>query len=396
MPNKENFLFTLIVILIAIIIYLLFTRNSCNYDDVTKALVIQQRRSDALSESVSSHVSTFTFTSQQLETTKLHKLLNYQDIPGLTEAQLGNRLYTTEKSLFMIYLNEIVYSIGKNFDFATTPQSQVESFVQSSLPVGCTLEKLLVYTNLNSPFVTNPFVNYWYNSYGGMILKYSIPDSGMVPYTLIILRGTLKQTEWYEDVKVLLVSTDFLPSKDNTIHAGFNNMYYGYTGNNIGRLRDQIRSYLGDSNWRQKRSVIISGHSLGGGLANILMTDLCVSDPVPQAVSSGYDPIRFSTQTYTYAGPYFGNQSTSNLIQQSTIDPKWSGIFNIINLSDIVCTDYAPFYVRIPSQLFCYDDNEGVANSHILSTYKKATTDYASVFENGANAGRQVAGLACS
>lgn len=402
--HKVIYIFAfLIIALVVVVIYLLTKKENCD-KEIETALVNEGEKNLTLFYSALEHSRLYNFTSTELIDKTLSELLNKgADEPiSLTNFELQSKIYNKNKALFILYLNEIFYTLAKSYNYSTTPKIEVENFLRKNLPLYCTLEKLLIYTNSNLPSIPY-FTNTWFNSYGGMILKYAFP--GMEPYTFIILRGTLWQTEYLEDIKVILYETNFLPSKSNLIHGGFLNMYYNYTNlestPNVPRLRDQILSYLNDAtNWKKRRSLIISGHSLGGALANILFTDLCATDPVDSSLRDlavGIPPIRNTTQVYTFAAPYFGNKSTSDIVANTSITPAWGSVIDIMDKLDVVPSVRAPYYVRIPSQIFCFDDgNDGIVGNHIVRNYKRAIIQFDSIFTSGAKSGKRIPNLNCN
>ena len=204
------------------------------------------------------------------------------------------------------------------------------------------------------------------NSYGGCILEYLI-DGQLTSF--IVLRGTQLDSEWHEDSNVDKVTPVWLDNTNTKVHQGFNYVYYD---KNFGvtSLREQINNYL-TTKTGQITNLIITGHSLGSGIAYLLAADISKNNP----------SLRIKTKFFPFAGPYSGNQDFVNIITNTKPNPPVDQLFAVINKADPVPTTKLPFYERIPSQLFFFTDKgTGGAYPHLPSTYRSNLELAASTF----------------
>jgi hypothetical protein len=130
-----------------------------------------------------------------------------------------------------------------------------------------------------------------------------------------------------------------------------------YTNNNV---RNDTWNYLNNT---KITNLIIGGHSLGGGIANILTADITLNKPLLRDIS----------KIYTLAAPYSGNKNFVDLINTKNKSNIYSGIFNIINNKDVVPTVKRPDYSRIKIQTFCFsykgDGSIIIGSWHITDSY---------------------------
>lgn len=205
------------------------------------------------------------------------------------------------------------------------------------------------------------------NSYGGCILEYTI--NGQLT-SFIVLRGTQLDSEWHEDLMVDKVIPVWLGSDTNTkVHKGFNDVYYDLSFG-VPTLRSQINNYL-TTKTGQITNLIITGHSLGSGIAYLIAAD----------ISKNNSSLRSKTKFFPFAGPYSGNQNFVNVITNTKPNPPVDQLFAVINKADPVPTTQLPYYERILSQLFFFTD-KGTEDTypHLPSTYRKNLELAASTF----------------
>jgi hypothetical protein len=255
-------------------------------------------------------------------------------------------------------------STGTNNTNISTIQNYLSNAKISSVSPTCA--NMLTYISQSSKTTFDVPVN----SYGGCILEYSI--NGQLT-SFIVLRGTQLDSEWYEDSRVDKVKTVWLGLDTNAkVHHGFNDVYNDedlFIGSTS--LRDQINNYLTQQKISQITNLIITGHSLGSGIAYLIAADISKNNP----------SLRSKTKFFPFAGPYSGNQQFVDFITNTKPTPPVDQLFAVINKADPVPTIQLPFYERIPSQLFFFTDKgTGGAYPHLPSTYRKNLELAASTF----------------
>ena len=247
---------------------------------------------------------------------------------------------------------------GTNNTNISTIQTYLTNAKISTTPPTCV--NMLTYISQTSKSI---FVN----SYGGCILEYLI--NGQLT-SFIVLRGTQLDSEWHEDSRVDKAIPVWLDNTNTKVHQGFNDIYYDLTFG-VPTLRSQINNYLTPTKTGQITNLIITGHSLGSGIAYLLAADISKNNP----------SLRSKTKFFPFAGPYSGNQNFVNVITNTKPNPPVDQLFAVINTADQVPTTKLPFYERIPSQLFFFTDKgTGGAYPHLPSTYRSNLELAASTF----------------
>lgn len=191
--------------------------------------------------------------------------------------------------------------------------------------------------------------------------------------TWVIFRGTSDPVEWAQDFNakqaILPQKQAILPQKHvapqkqlhlrNTtvtpaVHAGFLEVYNNF--------RDEMYKLLESI---KPKKVIVSGHSLGGGVATICGLDLKIS---------GYDVF-----TYTFAGPKAGDEVFCQLVTSSKLP-----LYRIVNGMDIVPTlptSVVPnydnkedlfFYQHCGAVLEFNSNGKSIACNHLMPIYINA------------------------
>ena len=163
----------------------------------------------------------------------------------------------------------------------------------------------------------------------------------------LIYRGTSKLQEWIQDF-----TYNQVPYKDwGLIHKGFWDIYK----NNKNKILDALQAM-------KKPKVIVSGHSLGGGVAILTGVDLH---------QSGYD-----VEIYTFASPRVGNSAYCKKV--NSIGPK---LYRIVNTVDIVPTvpfgavpnfqHYnKPWFYSDCGEIHDFTNNmKSLINNHLMSNY---------------------------
>ena len=172
----------------------------------------------------------------------------------------------------------------------------------------------------------------------GIMWTYKSPDTGK-KVAFVILRGTMDLREWAQD---FTYSQESFVSKKATqqsamgflrgvhtppsVHSGFLDAYNNFRG----KLLKSIDSVKPDQ-------IIVSGHSLGAGVATIAALDL---------KTLGYD-----TYAYVIASPRVGD----NVLRETVISSRLP-LFRVVNSSDLVPTLPPPVAPRFsdPGNPFIY------------------------------------------
>ena len=286
-----------------------------------------------------------------------------------TTDQLTEKKYSSTLAILNIYFIQVIIYLFQTdqLQFPNNPYNKIIKF----LPQGTNIIKILNYTcsiltvNINS--IGKP------TTIGGMILEYNNTS-------FIVLRGTQLDCEWKLDATLLLEKPSWAKfTKDFKVHGGFNYVYTSISDDGT-NLRDEIFNYLVKKN---PENIIITGHSIGGGLCNLIAADMSINFP----------NFRSKTKFFTTAAPYSGNQEFVNSIMNSSISPVYTGIFSTINNSDPVPTTKLPGYTRIPSQLFCF--SEPGKSAHLPITYRKGLEKNAAQFDSGSSLNKVSCGLDC-
>jgi len=281
---------------------------------------------------------------------------------------LKSNYYDTETSVFCTYLVELAYSLGKNVKYNNYDMdSEAISFLNYEL------YKIIPYTDFQiQEIFTFDCPGEGKTSYAGFILEVYYPK----PVIFIAIRGTVKACEWVEDAKFILET----PYWDSTIkvHTGFNNLYSNieYSKSEIDGIRYKLNKYLvyGGASKQYKTpnntsKIIITGHSLGGGISNLIGADLAQTFP----------ELRNISKIFTFAAPYTGNEEFAKLINKNG-KSNYSGLFQIINKSDPVPKlKVSDEYQRPKYQIFSFDTGNA-ATAHFMTKYTKGVKSCSDFF----------------
>ena len=285
--------------------------------------------------------------------------------------------------LNMYFIQLFVYFFDNNIDSLAISDALNLINTSNLLPSGAVVVNLLIYSCIHDTNTT---------SYGGMIVEYNATS-------FIVLRGTQStgadgpghNCEWVMDSTEALVTPNWIdPIKypGVLVHSGFNQIYTISFANSQGitipSLREQIYNYI---SLNRMNNLIITGHSLGGGICYLLAADL----------AANLLQIRLNTKIYTVAGPYSGNQQFINIITSPPFsEPNYTGVFAIINTADKVPETKLRFgYERIPSQLFCFTIPGNIKDAHAPSTYREGLENNGSIFDKNVTIGCSSCGIDC-
>lgn len=155
--------------------------------------------------------------------------------------------------------------------------------------------------------------------------------------TYLIWSGTASPQMWYEDSKTYSVQVPYLQSTTAPIkiHSGFAEIYSG--------IRNQLRTALLQNYLPRSIGIIVSGHSLGGAMAQLSAFDL-FGEPsvggndvfVNSAEHIDKQNIGLPVAVYTFASPRCGNLGFASAYIASPRIAHSS--FRVFNTEDIVPT----------------------------------------------------------
>ena len=281
--------------------------------------------------------------------------------------QLIANYYDTETSIYCAYLVNLAYSLNANIVYNNQNNHRIAiSFLSNELikttSVAFRIVDLLSYHCTLS------------DSYSGFIIEFLYPK----PIIIIALRVSANKCEWYEDLKFYFKNPSW-GSGGIEVHRGYNNIYMNTDWLNndsttvsirliLAKYFSTGRAYNSDpQNIQPKTSfntakIIITGHSLGGGISNLITADMALN----------FQDLRNISKIFTFAAPCTGNQNYANLIDKN-VKNNYSGLFQIINTTDIIATEIVVYYVRPKYQLFCFTGGSNIdynpLNAHYIQTY---------------------------
>jgi hypothetical protein len=176
---------------------------------------------------------------------------------------------------------------------------------------------------------------------------------------VVAIRGTNAAPEWFTD-------TDFTPVKRTIgkvtgyVHDGFDYCFESFAAQVTGVVTQMASSMPGGA-----KGILITGHSLGGALASLVVLSIESSE---WFASSGLGKV----QAYLYAAPKVGKESFATAYDALT-DLE---IFNIQNKNDIVPHEPPDILgFRAVGDILEFDkDFGGIAANHVLASYVDAVT----------------------
>lgn len=285
---------------------------------------------------------------------------------------LNSDTYDTESAIYCAYLVKLAYYLNStipeySFINHEIAKNLLTNEIQKTTSYPFKIIDLLLFT-CNTPLSSI------IKSYGGFILEVEYGGKSVI---FIIIRGTVNTCEWFEDGKAILMSPYW--ASNIKVHTGFNNIYTNENYVKYNGIRETLYDYfttgkayyannISPKNLNNTSKIIISGHSLGGGVVNLMTADM----------AKNFIDLRQITKIFTFAAPYTGNNDFATLINtvQNRINDSYSGLFSIINLMDLVPTVGAIYYVRPKYQNFYFSagynvdiDTTKLANAHLMPTY---------------------------
>ncbi|MBW4475002.1 MAG: lipase [Stenomitos rutilans HA7619-LM2] len=171
--------------------------------------------------------------------------------------------------------------------------------------------------------------------------------------SLMVFRGTQRNTEWIDDLTALQQEYQGADGKSHgRIHEGFMSVYQEI----LNPLPTTVAQQLNRS-----RPCYICGHSLGAALATLAAIEIALH--VPQ--------LRSSLQLYTYAGPRVGDPTFAEF--HSQLIPNH---YRVVNLADVIPlvppTKLRDTYVHIGQEWSFLSQNGDVLPNHVVDTYRNA------------------------
>jgi triacylglycerol lipase len=181
---------------------------------------------------------------------------------------------------------------------------------------------------------------------------------------IISFRGTIYINEWVDDFEYEQVY--FLKDKNTglketlndsnlvpTVHKGFYDLY------NI--IRDKIISTLAKLDPDKTKNIIITGHSLGSGIATICLIDL-------------YYEKYNNLLCYVFASPRVGNKNFSKLFDNLNLYNIMNNLDMIPTLPPSVCPNFnnknQPYIYYNCGKILSFGDNwKSMKNNHDLGIY---------------------------
>ena len=139
-------------------------------------------------------------------------------------------------------------------------------------------------------------------------------------------RGTGNTAEWKQDAKFDQTPCSFLPQvpQKEMVHLGFQELYTTTNGSGISP-QNTVMNYLNAVTQKQDKTVHVTGHSLGGGLAVLNTCDILEN-------ISGFK----SVIMYSFAGPRAGDVDFVDTFNAKTLINGTPGCWRVVNDYDIV------------------------------------------------------------
>jgi len=269
-------------------------------------------------------------------------------LPLPSKDVLNSNYYDTETSTYCSYLVELAYSLNANVKYNNYDMdSEAISFLNYEL------YKIIPYTDFQIKEIFTFLCANGNISYAGFILEVYYPN----PVVFIVTRGTINACEWVENAKGFF-ETPFW-SQSIKVHTGFNNLYTDNDIMSVQSIRYKIYKYLFYKTPKNISKIIITGHSLGGAITNLIGADMAQT----------YPELRNISKIFTYAAPYTGDKEFCKLINKNG-KSDYSGLFQIINESDYVPNIFLSLKSKRPEyQLFFFDSGQSPAAAHAMTSY---------------------------
>ena len=147
--------------------------------------------------------------------------------------------------------------------------------------------------------------------------KYKIEDEA-VDVVILTLRGT-KGNEWYDNFDIDLHNTGKGKGKNCLVHDGFNN--------GASAVKKVLKEYIRVNNLTSNTKIIITGHSRGAAVTNLLAAQLGKDNN--EIIGREGDKHKADVFAYAYACP-------NTVARTETQKKNYDNIFNFVNPQDFV------------------------------------------------------------
>mgnify|MGYP002517040755 FL=1 len=147
--------------------------------------------------------------------------------------------------------------------------------------------------------------------------KYKIVDSEM-DVVILTLRGT-KGNEWYDNFDIDLHNVGEDKGKNCRVHDGFNN--------GASAVKKALKEYIRVNNLTSNTKIIITGHSRGAAVTNLLAAQLGEEENMFKGREG--DQHKADVFAYAYACP-------NTVTRAETLKKNYDNIFNFVNPQDFV------------------------------------------------------------
>ena len=260
-------------------------------------------------------------------------------LPPLEKLMLN--YYDTDTSMYSLCLVDIAYSLNDNFP-VVDPYNNHEKVI--NYLVNRIKNTLTIFNQRFSIINLLTFTGLVHTGYAGFIFEIYDPK----PVIFIVLRGTASLGDLINDLKANFINPFWAPNI--AVHYGFNEEYL-YKNNENYSIRNILYEYFknGKTLYGNKEpptpdntsKIIITGHSLGSAICNLITADM----------SQNFPELRNISKIFAFAPPYVGDERFADLVNKND-----SSLFQIINTVDIVTYigEFGGFFKRPKYQKFCF------------------------------------------
>jgi triacylglycerol lipase len=175
--------------------------------------------------------------------------------------------------------------------------------------------------------------------------------------SILMFRGTQRQTEWLENILAILTAYRDPVTDSNTgigsVHSGIYDFYKAFLAKPVAEAVKSLEP---------KKPLLIAGHSLGAALATLAAIDLALL----------YPKLRTNLQIYAYAGPRVGNKEFVEA--HSKLIPNH---YRVVNLADMIpllpiSQQFNNEFVHGGEQWSFLSYQGDIMPNHIVETYRHA------------------------
>jgi predicted lipase len=185
-------------------------------------------------------------------------------------------------------------------------------------------------------------------------------------FNLLMFRGTQRRTEILGDLLTLQISYQHPQTREDLgqVHLGFYSLYFK-------QLAEAVKAAV--QTLDPAKPLVISGHSLGGALANLAAMDVALHYPEFQP----------NLHIYTYGTPRVGDLTFVEA--HSKLLPNH---YRVVNLADMVpMTPLSNFlivnFMHAGEQWSFLSHHGDIAPNHLIDVYRNAIGQQAEIRDNG-------------